>query len=96
MSTDPAIQELRALVGLITNSLDSIESTVSARKESWPSPSEPFTRESEAVRNLPEEAAASDVLISAAEQLIASVRSPAYGVLTTAMQVRTDRYEFWQ
>lgn len=87
MSTDPTIQELRALVGLITRSLDTIESTANARGEKFPSLHEPFTRESEAIRNLPDVAAACDVLVSAAGQLIATVRSPGMGVVMTTLQV---------
>ena len=88
MPTDPAIQELRSLVDLITQSLDAIEHTTAARGAAFPSLHEPFTRESDAIRSVPEGAAASNLLVSAAAQLIASVRHPGATAITTAVQVR--------
>ena len=87
MSTDPTIQELRSLVGLISQSLDTIEHSTTAHSTTFPSLREPFTQESEAIRSLPEVAGACNVLISAAGQLIASVRSPGMSALVTGLQV---------
>ena len=87
MSTDATVQELRSLVALISQSLDTIESTTIAHSATFPSLREPFTQESEAVRSLPEVAGACNVLISAAAQLIASVRSPGMSAIMTGLQV---------
>ncbi|KAJ3553485.1 hypothetical protein NM688_g3587 [Phlebia brevispora] len=86
MSTDPAFQELRALVALISDSLDSMEHTVCSRGQTFPSMHKPYSPESEAARSVPEGLKASSVIVAAASQLIAAVRPPAISALVTALQ----------
>lgn len=90
--TDITFQELRTLNAFITSSLDSIESTLQARGQQFPSPSQPFTPETEAPRNAPDVMVSCQILTAAATQLIAAVRPPGITAITTATQVRVLAY----
>jgi hypothetical protein len=85
-----ALEELRALSKIIQDSISDIDAAVAASNLEFPSPYTPFTAESEAARTLPEVERASSLLIAAATQLVQTVRSPTYGILTLAMQVHTS------
>lgn len=82
-----ALQELRALSDLISRSVDDIQKFCTAKKEAFPSPDEPFSLSSEAVRLSPELVDPTRTLVAAASQLISAVRSSPANLLTAALQV---------
>lgn len=84
-----SLRELRALVDLISTSVDNIEHACIASGQPFPSLSEPFTRESEAIRLSPAVQQAGDILVAAAAQLTAVVRSPTATAMIYGMQVWT-------
>ena len=83
-----AIIELKALSKVIHDSIQAIETIISSNNTNFPSPYTSFTMESEAPRMLPGVDQACALIISAAGQLISSVRSPMHSVTDTALQVR--------
>ena len=92
VSGSDALSELKALSKIIQDSINSIEVTLAANNLELPSPYAPFTLESEAARVQPEIAQASALIISAAYQLINSVRSPMLTIMAVATQVCTGTY----
>ena len=84
---DPALQEIKALSLLIAQSVDSIEKVLLSRGQQFPSPHEPFTKESEASRMAPDVLPSCGIITAAAAQLIAAVRPPAASAMFTAAQV---------
>lgn len=80
--------EIRALVDIIRTTVDKLEETIASRGQSYPTLSTPYSEESEAVRiGAPDVLALGDVVVSAAAQLIASVRPSPTVPLVTALQV---------
>ena len=92
VSGSNALSELKALSKIIQDSINSIEATLTANDLEFPSPYTPFTPESDAARAQPEVAQASALIISAAYQLINSVRSPTLTIIAVATQVCTGAY----
>ena len=86
-SRDEAITELEALVGIIQESIQSIKETITSKNILFPSPHTPVTEESEAVRMIPTISQACSSIVSAANQLVSSVRSPTQSAVITSMQV---------
>lgn len=80
--------QLKALSKIIQEAIDSIESTVLSKHLKFPSPYTPVSLESEKVRALPEVEKACSLAISAATQLVFSLRSPMASVVTTGIQVK--------
>ncbi|KIP10225.1 hypothetical protein PHLGIDRAFT_266342 [Phlebiopsis gigantea 11061_1 CR5-6] len=80
------IAELKALSDLIQASLTSIEATMTARSLDFPSPHTTMTMESEGPRMIPEVDEACSLIVSAAMQLIYSVRSPILNITVAATQ----------
>ncbi|GJE87381.1 S-adenosyl-L-methionine-dependent methyltransferase [Phanerochaete sordida] len=88
MDSNPqnALEELKALSSLIQDSIGTIETSLQAAGKEFPSPNTPITPESEAARMIPEVSQASALIVSAAYQLISSVRSPVLSALTVSTQ----------
>lgn len=86
MPKQTALQDLVALANLITASVDAIVKACGDKP--FPSLDDPFTPESEAARMSPEVQKRSTVLLAAATQLVAAVRSPFTTINTHAMSVR--------
>ena len=82
-----ALTELKALSKIIQDSVEAIESSVKSKSLEFPSPHTPLTMESEAARMLPDVDKACSLIISAASQLIYSVRSPMLSIVAVATQV---------
>ncbi|EKM58628.1 uncharacterized protein PHACADRAFT_253095 [Phanerochaete carnosa HHB-10118-sp] len=71
-----ALSELKALSKIIQDSISSIEASLASKNTEFPSPYTSISVESEAARMQPEVDRACALIISAAYQLINSVRSP--------------------
>ncbi|KAI0088859.1 S-adenosyl-L-methionine-dependent methyltransferase [Irpex rosettiformis] len=70
------LQELRALATFINDSIDEIEQVCSKTGKEFPSLHDPSGLEQEEIFAVPEVAKASNILVSAASQLVAAVRPP--------------------
>ena len=86
-TTDYGLTELRSLSTLIQVAIDKLEGVLAATKQSFPSQDTPFDSESEAVRRLPEVEAATNDIVAAAAQLIATARPPVLSVALVGGQV---------
>lgn len=82
-----SLKELRALQGLINSSIDRIADACVSNKQSLPSSDEPSSTESEAVLLLPDVQQASELIMAATSQLLATVRPPASTIVNQALQV---------
>lgn len=83
--------ELRALADVLKSNIDQLLETIESRGQVYPSLNEPWTPESEAPRTAPDVLALGDIIVSAAAQLIATVRPTPTTPLITALQV-SDTY----
>jgi len=81
-----ALSELKALSNIIQDSISSIEALLASKSMEFPSPYTPMSPESEAARTQPEVDRACAAIISAAYQLINSVRSPMLTIVAVATQ----------
>lgn len=70
------VSGLRALLAVISKSIDTIEESCRARGLNFPSLDEPFTVESDAARTDPTVQEASTLIAAAAYQLVATVQQP--------------------
>ncbi|EKM60006.1 uncharacterized protein PHACADRAFT_250851 [Phanerochaete carnosa HHB-10118-sp] len=86
VSTPNALSELKALSKIIQGSIDSIEASLMSKSMEFPSPYTPMSLESEAPRMQPEVDRACAVIVSAAYQLINSVRSPRQTIVAVGTQ----------
>ncbi len=84
-----SLEELHALVKLIKTSVDNIEKTFIAGKQPFPSLDGPSNPQSEAIRMSAEVQQASNILIAASAQLVATVRPPSATAMLTGVQVQT-------
>ncbi|KAI0087858.1 O-methyltransferase [Irpex rosettiformis] len=84
--TTSPVPELRALSDLIRVSVDKIEALCIERGQTYPLLDQPFTPQSEASRMSPNVATEGSLIVSAAAQLIATVRSPVSSVAIQAVQ----------
>lgn len=82
------LTQLRAVSKIIQDSIDTIDTVLTANHMEFPSPETQFTIESEASRMLPDVANACMLIVSAASQLTYWVRPPGLTVVATALQVR--------
>ena len=87
MDGQDTLAELRSLSKIIHDSINTIEAEMTSNNMIFPSPHLPLTTESEMPRTLLKVERACSLIISAAEQLICSVRSPAQTVISAALQV---------
>ena len=69
------------------DSVESIENTLSPNDIEFPSPYTPLSMQEEAARMIPDVDKACALIVSAAYQLISSVRSPMATVIAIATQV---------
>lgn len=86
-ATISPVAELRALSNLIKASVDKIEALCLERGQTYPSLNSTFTGQSEAPRMAPDVIAEGTIIVAAAAQLVAAVRSPPVGILTESCQV---------
>lgn len=84
--SNTGIAELRALVNVIQTSVDKLEETLASRGQTYPSLDTLYSPETEAPRTSPDVLALGDLVVSAAAQLIASVRPTPISPLLTALQ----------
>jgi hypothetical protein len=89
MSTHTAtIDTLRALSAIISNGINTIDTTCTDLKLQFPSPDDPFTPSSHAPHLDPKIIEASSAVISATTQIAAIVRPAPVTVFQSALQVR--------
>jgi hypothetical protein len=81
------LAELKALSKIVQDSVESIEAATAENNVDFPSSFTPFTLESEAACKIPEVEKACSLIVSAANQLVFTARSPMHSVVATAMQV---------
>ncbi|KAJ7730737.1 S-adenosyl-L-methionine-dependent methyltransferase [Mycena metata] len=82
-----ALAELKALAGIITTSIATIEASLKENSLAYPSPrAVPFTPQSESGRNIPEVQLAGSNIVAAASQLISIVRPPPLTLIAYALQ----------
>jgi hypothetical protein len=81
------LAELKALTKIIQDSVDSIEAATTRNSVEYPSSATPFSIESEAALTIPEVEKACTLIVSAANQLVYTARSPMQSVIAAAMQV---------
>ncbi|EKM53055.1 uncharacterized protein PHACADRAFT_210782 [Phanerochaete carnosa HHB-10118-sp] len=84
--TTNTLSELKALSKIIQDSIDSIEASLASKNMEFPSPHTPISLESEAARMQPGVDRACALIISAAYQLITSVRSPILSITAVSTQ----------
>ena len=87
MAQSTGIAELRALLDVMTSSVDKLEETMASRGQTYPSLDSLYSPESEAPRTSPDVLALGDLIVSAAAQLIAAVRPTPIAPLLTSLQV---------
>ena len=88
MSNQDGTAELRALCDLIKSSVDSIAAALASRSQTYPSANEPFSLQSEASRMSPDILEPGRIIVSAAAQLIATVRLPVMTLAVNTTGVR--------
>ena len=91
-SNTSSAADLRALCDLIKSSVDSIEAALDSRSQTFPSPNEPFSLQSEAARMSPDVLGPSSIIVSAAAQLIATVRLPILTLGVSSGAVRDSMF----
>jgi hypothetical protein len=84
-----ALAELKILANIIQSSVEQIEAVTAANSFTFPSPTSPFSFESEAPRMHPAIQSAGLLITAAAAQLMTLVRPAPVIVLDTMMQVRS-------
>ncbi|KAJ3555091.1 hypothetical protein NM688_g2768 [Phlebia brevispora] len=77
--------ELRALVDLLNGAVTQIEAACASRSQIFPPSDDPFTLESEAARMSPDVLLPGNIIVAAAQQLIAAVRIPALTLTLTGL-----------
>ena len=82
------ISDLRRLSNIISSAVDRIEDLCDSKGLQFPSLDTPFSRESEAAREIPGVYDATNLITSAAGQLMAIARSPAMMMLDASYKVR--------
>ncbi|KAJ3559922.1 hypothetical protein NM688_g32 [Phlebia brevispora] len=77
--------ELRALVDLLNGAVTQIEAACASRSQTFPPSHDPFSLESEAARMSPDVLLPGNIIVAAAQQLIAAVRIPALALTLTGL-----------
>jgi hypothetical protein len=83
-----SLQELRALANLINTSIDQLEQACNAQDKDLPSPHKPIDSDSESILLSDKCIDANSIIVSAASQLLASVRHPIMTMFCHVAQVR--------
>lgn len=78
---------LRVLANLISSSVDEIDSLLKGKHLTFPSLNDPITPEPEEARSDPAVLQAINVLIAAADQVIATARLPQFSLMDSACGV---------
>lgn len=87
--------ELRALVNLLSASVDKIEASLDARSQTFPVSAEPFNPQTEAVRMAPDIAEQTATIVAAASQLVFAARMPALSLLYGSNAVGCPNYALY-
>ena len=82
------LTELESLSNIIQQAISSIKDTVTSKHLEFPSAYSPVCSKSEAPRMLPDVELAVSQIVSAANQLVFTARSPYQSIIAVAWQVR--------
>ncbi|GJE87393.1 S-adenosyl-L-methionine-dependent methyltransferase [Phanerochaete sordida] len=89
-SQHSSLAELRALSRIIQESIDAIDACLTTNGQEFPSPDTTLTMESEAARMASDVDRQCSLIVSAAYQLICSVRSPMASLVSVATQYKVS------